>query len=100
MENYLDIEVFGEKHRFRTNLDSETAKRIQNHLEREFSKVCQDSLIYRTGTEKIIAMTAVALNVAKENVELRKENSELRRQFKMRSEYLMEILEKGLGESV
>ena len=96
----MDIEVFGEKHRFRTNLDSETAKRIQDHLKREFSKVCKDSSIYRTGTEKIIAMTAVALNIAKENIELEKENCELKRQFESRTEHLLEILERGLGGSV
>ena len=96
----MDIEVFGEKHRFRTNLDSETAKRIQDHLKREFSKVCEDSNIYRTGTEKVIAMTAVALNIAKEKIELERENSELRRQFESRTEHLLEILRKELEGTV
>ncbi len=96
----MDIEVFGETHRFRTNLDSETAKRIQDHLKREYSKVCKDSSNYKTGTEKIIAMTAVALNIAKDHIELEQENSELKRQFEMRTEHLLEILEREIEESV
>ena len=92
--------MFGEKHRFRTNLDSETAKKIQDHFKNEFSKVCKDSYGYRTGTEKVIAMTAVALNIAKENIELEKENSELKRQFEMRTEKLLEILKRGLEGSI
>ena len=80
-------------------MDSETAKTILDQLEKEFLKVQGHVPKNKTGNDKVVAMTAVALNLAKENVELKIENSKLKTQIEERSENLLKILEREIGTS-
>ncbi len=99
LENYLDIELFGEKHRFRTNLESSRAKTVLNQLMREVSKVQAQMGNNDTENGQIIVLTAAALNIANENFELRWQALELEKKIERRSEDLIRILDKGIEDS-
>lgn len=99
MENYLEIELFGEKHRFRTNLEDSRAKSILNQLRKEISKVQAQMCNKDNEIGKIIILTAVALNIANENYELRNQNFEMEKQIEKRSEDLIKILDESIADA-
>ncbi len=97
LENYLDIELFGEMHRFRTNLESSRAKTVLNHLRKEVSKVQAQMPNSDAEAGKVIILTAVALNIANENFELKNHNSKFEKKIENRSEDLIRILDKSIA---
>jgi hypothetical protein len=95
-ENYLNIELFGKQHKFKTNLEINKANEVVGLLTKEVYAV-QGQFIDGSSEENQIAVLIVsALNLAKKNIELMNLNSNLMRKIEKRSKDLIEILDKCL----
>lgn len=93
-EKYLNIELFGKQHKFKTNLEINKANEVVGLLTKEVYAV-QGQFIDGSSEENQIAVLIVsALNLAKKNIELMNSNSNLRQKIEKRSKDLIEILDK------
>jgi hypothetical protein len=96
LENYLNIELFGKQHKFKTNLEIQKANEVVGLLTKEVYAV-QGQFIDGSSEENQIAVLIVsALNLAKKNIELMNLNSELKLIIEKRSKDLIKILDKSL----
>ena len=96
LENYLNIELFGKQHKFKTNLEIQKANEVVGLLTKEVYAV-QGQFIDGSSEENQIAVLIVsALNLAKSNIELMNLNSELKLIIEKRSKDLIKILDKSL----
>lgn len=96
LENYLNIELFGKQHKFKTNLEIQKANEVVGLLTKEVYSV-QGQFVDGSSEENQLAVLIVsALNLAKKNIELMNLNSDLRLTIEKRSKELIKILDKSL----
>ena len=93
MENVLKIEIFGERHKFKTNLEPDQAEAVVELLLNEISRVqnCQGEK--SSGINNVAIMIIAALNIAKENFEMKNQNSAIVHQISSRSDKLIKNLD-------
>jgi len=96
LENYLNIELFGKQHKFKTNLEMNKANEVAGLLTKEVYSV-QGQFVDGTAEENQIAVLIVsALNLAKKNIELMNLNADLKFNIEKRSKDLIKILDTSL----
>jgi hypothetical protein len=96
LENYLNIELFGKQHQFKTNLEIKKANEVIGLLTKEVYAV-QGEFVEGVSEENQIAVLILsALNLAKKNIELMNSNSDLKLAIEKRSKELIKILDKSL----
>jgi hypothetical protein len=96
LENYLNIELFGKQHQFRTKLDIKKANEVVGLLTKEVYAVQGEFVDGATEENQIAVLILSALNLAKKNIELMNINSDLRLLIEKRSKELIKILDKSL----
>jgi hypothetical protein len=96
LENYLDIEIFGEKHRFKTNLESSLAESIQDRIEKEVFKAQKQFQNIESEKNKVVVLLQVALIFAKENFELKNGELNMQTQIVERANKIIELLDKNI----
>lgn len=96
LENYLNIELFGKQHKFKTNLEIKKANEVVSLLTKEVYSVQGDFVDGSSEENQIAVLIVSALNLAKKNIELIDSNSELRFTIEKRSKDLIKILDNSL----
>jgi cell division protein ZapA (FtsZ GTPase activity inhibitor) len=93
LENYITIELFGQPYTFKAEVDVSKAKEIADFLMQEVNKV-QDQLSKTTGhmTKQTILILA-ALNIASENLELKKNHLAFLQKISERTTSLIQALD-------
>jgi len=99
LENYLNIELFGKQHKFKTNLEIKRANEVVNLLTKEVYSVQGQFIDGTSGENQIAVLIVSALNLAKKNIELMNLNSELRSVIEKRSKDLMDLLDKSMSKN-
>ncbi len=96
MENLIKIELFGERHKFKTDLEPNQAEAVVELLLKEIFRVQNSHGEKSLGINNVAILIIAALNIAKENIELKNRNSKIVRQIFNRSEKLIKNLDKCL----
>lgn len=93
LENYITIELFGQPYTFKAEVEVSKAKEIADFLMREVSKV-EDQLSKTTKniTKQTILILA-ALNIASENLELKKNHLNFLQKISERTSNLIQALD-------
>lgn len=97
MNNYLNIKLFGESYKFKTNLEMVQAEKVVNLLTQEVLSVQNQFAEEMSDPKKMMVLVVAALNLAKRNIELLNANNEIKLKIGKRSKDILEILDKSLG---
>lgn len=92
MEQLVTIEIFGQPYTFKTDSDVVNAKEVADYLVQEVTKIeTQDSS--KSSVTKFTTLLLAALNIANENIEMKKKYSDLLKNFSKRSMNLIRTLD-------
>jgi len=94
LEQLLTIELFGQPYTFKTDSDLTKAKEVADFLIREVRRVEAQQRESSTGITKNAMLILAALNIAAENIELRKKQTNLMESVSHRAETIMKLMEK------
>jgi len=97
LNNYLNIKLFGESYKFKTNLEMVQAEKVVNLLTQEVLSVQNQFAEEMSDPKKMMVLVVAALNLAKRNIELLNANNEIKLKIGKRSKDILEILDKSLG---
>jgi hypothetical protein len=99
LENYLNIKLFGESYKFKTNLEMVQAEKVVDLLTKEISSVQDQFSDGISEQNKKVVLVMAALNLAKKNIELIDLNSEMKLSIGKRSKDLLKILDMSLDSN-
>ena len=85
MEQLVKIELFGQPYTFKAESEVKNAEKVADYLVKEVSKVTAQQSRQSTNINKLAVMILTALNIANENIELKREQSEFLRDITKRS---------------
>ena len=92
MEQLVTIEIFGQPYTFKTDSDVANAKEVADYLVQEVTKIeTQDSS--KSSVTKFTTLLLAALNIANENIEMKKKYADLLKNFSNRSMNLIRTLD-------
>ncbi|OEU67561.1 MAG: hypothetical protein BBJ57_12310 [Desulfobacterales bacterium PC51MH44] len=92
MEQLVTIEIFGQPYTFKTDSDVVNAKEVADYLVQEVTKIeTQDSS--KSSVTKFTTLLLAALNIANENIEMKKKYSDSLKNFSKRSMNLIRTLD-------
>ena len=77
MEQMVTIELFGQPYTFKAESDVETAKAVADLLVKEVDKVQQQQSGQLSNISNLTILILAALNIANENMELKRNHSKL-----------------------
>ncbi len=77
MEQMLTIELFGQPYTFKAESDVETAKAVADLLVKEVDKVQQQQSGQLSNISNLTILIIAALNIANDNMELKRNHSKL-----------------------
>lgn len=92
----MNIKLFGESYKFKTNLEMVQAEKVVNLLTQEVQSVQNQFAEEMSDPKKMMILVVAALNLAKKNIELLNANSEIKLKIGKRSKDILEILDKSL----
>jgi cell division protein ZapA (FtsZ GTPase activity inhibitor) len=90
----VTIELFGHPYTFRAESESIRAKEVADFLLQEVHKV-QDQYPDRSSSSKMAIVILAALNIANENIELRKKHGAILDSISTKSEALLSKLDES-----
>ncbi len=93
MEQLVNIELFGQNYTFRAESDVTQAREVADLLVEEVSRVEQEHVKKTPNINRLAVLISAALNIANDNVELKKRYSELVDGFSERSDKLLRLLD-------
>ncbi len=93
----MNIKLFGESYKFKTNLEMVQAEKVVNLLTQEVLSVQNQFAEEMSDPKKMMVLVVAALNLAKRNIELLNANNEIKLKIGKRSKDILEILDKSLG---
>ena len=97
MEQLVTIELFGQPYTFKNESDAGKAKEVADYLVEEVARnVTQHSKISSNVT-KLNTLILAALNISNENIELRKNRSDLLRDISERTTNLIRALDAAVN---
>ena len=94
MEQLLTIEIFGQPYTFRTDSDLTKAKEVADILMREVKRVEAQQRKAGTGITKNAMLILAALNLATENIELKKKQTTFMENVSQRADTIMKLMER------
>ena len=97
MGQLVTIELFGQPYTFKAESESGKAQEVADILIKEVSKVQSQQPKETPGVTQTAILIMAALNIANENMELKKNYSALLQDISKRSENLIRKLEGGLN---
>ena len=95
MEQLLTIELFGQPYTFRTDSDLTKAREVADILIREVRRVESQQKKSGTGITKNAMLILAALNIAAENIELQKKQTDFIENVSQRAETIMKLMGEG-----
>jgi len=93
LEQLVNIELFGQNYTFRAESDVTQAREVADLLVEEVSRVEQEHVKKTPNINRLAVLISAALNIANDNVELKKRYSELVDGFSERSDKLLRLLD-------
>ncbi|MGD8292930.1 MAG: cell division protein ZapA [Desulfobacterales bacterium] len=93
MEQIVTIELFGQPHTFRADSDVTKAKEVADVLVKEVARVESQQIDPSSNISRQQILILAALNIANENVELKKNHSKLLQDVAQRSMKLIGALD-------
>ncbi len=93
MEQLVKIELFGQPYTFKAESEVKNAEKVADHLVKEVSKVTAQQSRQSSNINKLAIMILTALNIANDNMEIKREQSKFLRDFSKRSANLIRNLD-------
>jgi len=93
VEQLVEIELFGQPYTFKAESDVKQAKKVADYLVTEVKRVGEQQSRQTTNINKLAIMILTALNIANQNVELKKHQSRFLQDIYQRSENLIRTLD-------
>ena len=97
MEQLVTIELFGQPYTFKTESDVADAQEVADYLVKEVTKI-ETQHSSKSSVTKLATLILAALNIANENIELRKNHSDLVKDISKRSTNLMHALDTAVND--
>lgn len=93
MEQLVKIELFGQPYTFKAESEVKNAEKVADYLVKEVSKVTAQQSRQSSNINRLAVMILTALNIANENMELKREQSKFLRDITKRSANLIRNLD-------
>lgn len=93
MEQLVKIELFGQPYTFKAESEVSEAETVADYLVNEVNRVAEQQSQQSSNINKLAVMILTALNIANENMELKRQQSKLLRDISERSAKLMRTLD-------
>lgn len=93
MEQLVKIELFGQPYTFKAESEVNNAEKVADYLVKEVSKVTAQQSRQSSNINKLAVMILTALNIANENMELKREQSKFLQDITKRSANLIRNLD-------
>jgi len=97
LEQLVTIELFGQPYTFKTESDVADAQEVADYLVKEVTKI-ETQHSSKSSVTKLATLILAALNIANENIELRKNHSDLVKDISKRSTNLMHALDTAVND--
>ena len=96
MEETVTIELFGQPHTFKANLEVAKVKEVADLLVREVARVENQQSDQTSNISKLAILMLAALNIANEHLELKNNYSKLLRDVTNRTSKLIRTLDNSV----
>ena len=96
VEQLITIELFGQPYKFKSAPETENPQEIADALVKEVGRIQDQQSKESPGITQIAVLIMAALNIANENMELKKNYSALQKTVTRRSETLKRLLDAEL----
>jgi cell division protein ZapA (FtsZ GTPase activity inhibitor) len=93
LEQLVTIELFGQPYTFKTESGAINPKEVADYLLEEVTKVEDQQSSQSSNITKIATLILAALNIANDNIELKKNHSDLLRNISERSAKIIRSLD-------
>lgn len=97
MEQLITIELFGQPYKFQAAPETENAQEVAEVLVKEVGRIQDQQSKETPGITQIAILILAALNIANENMELKKNYSTLQETVSRRSDTLKRLLDAELN---
>ena len=97
MEQLVTIELFGQPYTFKTETDVNKAKEVADYLVKEVTRIDNQHSKISSDVTKLTTLILAALNIANENIELKKNHSDLMKDISRRSINLIRALDAAVN---
>ena len=97
MEQLITIELFGQPYKFKSAPETENAQEVADVLVKEVGRIQDQQSEEAPGITQIAILILAALNIANENMELKKNYSTLQETVSRRSDTLKRLLDAELN---
>ena len=97
MEHLITIELFGQPYKFKSAAETKNAQEVADVLVKEVGRIQEQQSRETPGITQIAILILAALNIANENMELKKNYSTLQETVSSRSENLKRLLDAELN---
>ena len=96
MEQLVTIELFGQPYTFKAQSDVGNAKEVADHLVKEVTKI-ETQYSGKSSVNKLATLILAALNIANENIKLKKSHSDLLMDISEKSANLIHTLDAAVN---
>jgi len=96
LEHMVTIELFGQSHTFKADMETARANEVADLLKREVEKVQDQQTGSSTHIPKLTILILAALNIAQNIIQLNKDAGDIVDQIARRCEALNRMLDEGL----
>jgi len=97
LEQLVTIELFGQPYTFKTESDVSKAKEVADYLVEEVARIETQHSKISSNVTKLNTLILAALNITNENIELRKNRSDLLRDISTRTTNLIRALDAAVN---
>ena len=97
MEHLITIELFGQPYKFKSAPETKNAQEVADVLVKEVGRIQDQQSKEAPGITQIAILILAALNIANENMELKKNYSTLQETVSRRSDTLKRLLDAELN---
>jgi len=96
LDEIVTIELFGKTHTFKANAEVTQAKEVADLLVNEVNRIEDQQANQSSNMSKLTILMLAALNIANENLELKRNHSKLLHDVTDRTANLIHTLENGV----
>jgi len=96
LEQLVTIELFGQPYTFKAQSDVSNAKEVADHLVKEVTKI-ENQYSSKSSVNKLATLILAALNIANENIKLKKSHSDLLVDISKKSTNLIHALDRAVN---
>jgi cell division protein ZapA len=97
LEQLVTIELFGQPYTFKTETDVSKAKEVADYLVEEVARIETQHSKISSNVTKLNTLILAALNISNENIELKKNHSDLLRDISTRTTNLIRALDAAVN---